>query len=221
MVIPCNSSKQQTKKANQYLNHSYYYYFNKRIMSAQHQIPVPVSHRAEERDVGSVSDALTTKTITLAEFVSSVGPIHQFIDCLNAGEVKGSTSSHSSSSSSNSSICRAQKRAATDNSIPEYEPAPATKIHNDATMNDCTSTVDIDDGASCSGDMCKSGDSNTRNVCTKTQALHVADSNKDNKITLTRKQRQGIARRRRRENAISRANTACRETACSDSLTLL
>jgi hypothetical protein len=76
-------------------------------------------------------------------------------------------------------------------------------------MNEYTQLVGINDEDSGAGD--------TRNLCTKRQAVDAMVNNKENSTTLTRKQRQWMARKRRGEKAIERANIICRDTASSDS----
>jgi hypothetical protein len=65
-----------------------------------------------------------------------------------------------------------------------------------------------------------SGVGDTRDLNTKRQAVDDTVNNKEKSITSTRKQRQWMARKNRRENAVRRTNTVCRDTASSDSQTL-
>jgi len=73
--------------------------------------------------------------------------------------------------------------------------------------------VGIDEEDSCRNSI----DSDTRILYTKRQAVDAMVNNKENSTTLTRKQRQWMARKRRGEKAIERANIVCRDTASSDS----
>jgi len=111
-------------------------------------------------------------------------------------------------------LCRAETRTSTDNSITDHESVTAS--HNDAPMNEYTSQlVGINDEDSWNN----SGDGATRNLYTKRQAVDDMVNNK-NSTTLTRKQRQWMARKSWGEKAIERANIVCRDTASSDNQTL-
>ena len=62
-------------------------------------------------------------------------------------------------------------------------------IHDDALLNDSSGIlVDIDDAADHSGEMCNTGDE-FHNLCTNRQAVDALESNKDNCVTLTRKEK--------------------------------
>ena len=97
--------------------------------------------------------------------------------------------------------------------------APADNpLHHDAPRGEyIRPMVGIDEEDSCSNSI----DSDTRILYTTSQALDDTVNSNDRRITLTRKQRQRMASKRRRENARSRANTTCRDTASNDSQTLL
>jgi hypothetical protein len=64
-------------------------------------------------------------------------------------------------------------------------------------------------------------DSDICNLYMKSQALDDTLNSNASRITSTRKQRQRMARKSRRVNAARRVNTTCRDTASSDSQTLL
>jgi len=129
--------------------------------------------------------------------------------CLGSSNIGGSKRDH------RGALCRAETSAPTDNSLTDHE--SDTALHNDTPMNEYTSQpMGINDENSWNN----SGAGDTRNLCTKRQAVDAMVNNKENSTTLTRKQRQWMARKNRRENAVRRTNTVCRDTASSDSQTL-